>query len=98
MDAAQLKQLVARRPCPCSCRCHPRRRHGLDGRLFHRCAGRKRHRPGRHRVEFERSTARLRARGYAVLEASAVERLPLYIDGADEIDYDGYMIRAAVPP
>ena len=41
----------------------------------------------------ERSTARLRARGYAVLEASAVERLPLYIDGADEIDYDGYMIK-----
>ena len=41
----------------------------------------------------ERSTARLRARGYAVLEAGAVERLPLYIDGADEIDYDGYMIK-----
>ena len=41
----------------------------------------------------ERSTARLRARGYEVLEASAVKCLPLYIDGADEIDYDGYMIK-----
>jgi ribose 5-phosphate isomerase A len=41
----------------------------------------------------ERSTARLRARGYTVLDASTVERLPLYIDGADEIDYDGYMIK-----
>ncbi len=41
----------------------------------------------------ERSTARLRSHGIEVLEAGAVERLPVYIDGADEIDGSGCMIK-----
>lgn len=41
----------------------------------------------------ERSTARLRALGIEVAEATAVERLPVYIDGADEIDHSGCMIK-----
>jgi ribose 5-phosphate isomerase A len=41
----------------------------------------------------ERSSARLRAAGIVVLEAAAVERLPVYIDGADEIDPAGNMIK-----
>ncbi len=40
-----------------------------------------------------KSTERLRAHGILVLEASAVQRLPVYIDGADEIDARGYMIK-----
>jgi ribose 5-phosphate isomerase A len=41
----------------------------------------------------ERSSERLRARGINVVDASSVERLAVYIDGADEIDHDGYMIK-----
>lgn len=41
----------------------------------------------------EQSTARLRAHGIAVLEAAEVERLPVYVDGADEIDPAGCMIK-----
>lgn len=41
----------------------------------------------------ERSTQRLRERGIEVLDAQAVERLPVYIDGADEIDAGGCMIK-----
>ena len=41
----------------------------------------------------EASTARLRAIGVQVLEAGAVERLAVYIDGADEIDASGCMIK-----
>jgi ribose 5-phosphate isomerase A len=41
----------------------------------------------------EASTARLRAIGVRVLEASAVEKLGVYIDGADEIDGSGCMIK-----
>lgn len=39
------------------------------------------------------SSARLRAHGIAVLEAAAVQRLPVYVDGADEIDPRGCMIK-----
>ena len=39
------------------------------------------------------STARLVARGIRVLEAGEVERLPVYVDGADEIDARGCMIK-----
>ncbi len=39
------------------------------------------------------STERLRQHGIAVLEAEAVEQLSVYIDGADEIDAKGYMIK-----
>jgi ribose 5-phosphate isomerase A len=39
------------------------------------------------------STQRLQAHGIRVLEACAVERLPVYIDGADEIDHSGSMIK-----
>jgi ribose 5-phosphate isomerase A len=39
------------------------------------------------------STERLAARGIRVLEASEVEHLPVYIDGADEIDPRGCMIK-----
>jgi ribose 5-phosphate isomerase A len=41
----------------------------------------------------ERSSARLRSHGIEVFDASAVERLPVYIDGADEIDGHGCMIK-----
>ena len=41
----------------------------------------------------ERSSARLRGHGITVLEAGAVTRLPVYIDGADEIDPQGCMIK-----
>ena len=40
-----------------------------------------------------KSTERLRAHGIAVLEADQVESLPVYIDGADEIDGTGCMIK-----
>jgi ribose 5-phosphate isomerase A len=39
------------------------------------------------------TTQRLRACGIAVLEASAVGELPVYIDGADEINHHGQMIK-----
>ncbi|MDO5652994.1 MAG: ribose-5-phosphate isomerase RpiA [Brachymonas sp.] len=39
------------------------------------------------------STERLRALGIAVLQANEVEVLDVYIDGADEIDGSGYMIK-----
>ncbi len=39
------------------------------------------------------SSARLRAHGIEVLDASAVQRLPVYVDGADEIDGNGCMIK-----
>lgn len=39
------------------------------------------------------STARLQALGIRVLDANEVERLPVYIDGADEIDARGHMIK-----
>jgi len=39
------------------------------------------------------STARLQAHGIRVLEAGEVERLPIYVDGADEIDPRGCMIK-----
>jgi ribose 5-phosphate isomerase A len=41
----------------------------------------------------ERSTARLVRHGIRVFEAGAVERLPVYVDGADEIDARGHMIK-----
>jgi ribose 5-phosphate isomerase A len=41
----------------------------------------------------ERSTVRLKQLGIAVLEAGEVERLAVYIDGADEIDHAGCMIK-----
>ena len=41
----------------------------------------------------EQSSARLRAHGITVLDAGQVERLPVYIDGADEIDGRGCMIK-----
>lgn len=41
----------------------------------------------------EASTARLRAAGITVFEADQVDTLSVYIDGADEIDERGYMIK-----
>jgi ribose 5-phosphate isomerase A len=41
----------------------------------------------------ERSTERLRSHGIEVFDASAVSSLPVYIDGADEIDGHGFMIK-----
>jgi ribose 5-phosphate isomerase A len=41
----------------------------------------------------EQSSQRLRAHGISVLDANAVESLPVYIDGADEIDHAGHMIK-----
>jgi ribose 5-phosphate isomerase A len=41
----------------------------------------------------EASTQRLRAHGITVLDSHLVERVPVYIDGADEIDPHGHMIK-----
>lgn len=41
----------------------------------------------------ERSSARLRSHGIEVLDSNTVERLAVYIDGADEIDHAGNMIK-----
>ena len=40
-----------------------------------------------------RSTQRLQALGIPVLEAAQVQRLAVYIDGADEIDHRGFVIK-----
>ena len=39
------------------------------------------------------SSARLQARGFKVLELNEIESLPVYVDGADEIDPHGAMIK-----
>jgi len=41
----------------------------------------------------EASSQRLRAHGITVLESDRVDRIPVYIDGADEIDPHGHMIK-----
>ena len=41
----------------------------------------------------DKSSERLRAHGIAVLDANSVEALTVYIDGADEIDHTGCMIK-----
>ena len=41
----------------------------------------------------EKSTERLRAHGIAVLDSNTVASIPVYIDGADEIDHGGNMIK-----
>ena len=41
----------------------------------------------------EASSARLRGHGIAVLDSNRVESIPVYIDGADEIDRSGCMIK-----
>jgi ribose 5-phosphate isomerase A len=41
----------------------------------------------------EKSTQRLQAHGIVVLDSNSVERIPVYIDGADEIDHGGNMIK-----
>lgn len=41
----------------------------------------------------EKSTERLRARGITVLDGNMLESIPVYIDGADEIDHRGHMIK-----
>jgi ribose 5-phosphate isomerase A len=41
----------------------------------------------------EASSARLRAHGIVVLDANSVEGFPVYVDGADEIDHRGCMIK-----
>lgn len=40
-----------------------------------------------------KSTERLRAHGITVLDSASVEHLPIYVDGADEIDRRGFMIK-----
>ena len=40
-----------------------------------------------------RSTERMQALGITVLDAGMVQSLPVYIDGADEIDHAGHMIK-----
>jgi ribose 5-phosphate isomerase A len=52
----------------------------------------------RHRIagavsSSEASTARLRGHGIEVVEAGQLERVPVYVDGADEIDGRGCMIK-----
>lgn len=41
----------------------------------------------------EKSTQRMQAHGITVLDSNSVERIPVYIDGADEIDHGGNMIK-----
>ncbi|MEW5835412.1 MAG: ribose-5-phosphate isomerase RpiA [Pseudomonadota bacterium] len=41
----------------------------------------------------EASSARLRGHGFRVFDAGEVGQLPLYVDGADEIDPRGHMIK-----
>ena len=41
----------------------------------------------------EKSTQRLQSHGITVLDSNSVERVPVYIDGADEIDHGGHMIK-----
>jgi ribose 5-phosphate isomerase A len=41
----------------------------------------------------QHSSERLRAAGIRVFDANEVDRLPVYIDGADEIDPRGFMIK-----
>jgi len=41
----------------------------------------------------EKSTERLRGHGIRVLDANTVDGIPVYIDGADEIDHAGNMIK-----
>lgn len=41
----------------------------------------------------DKSTERLLAHGIRVLEAGEVQSLPVYVDGADEIDHRGHMIK-----
>ena len=41
----------------------------------------------------EASTVRLKALGIAVFDSNAVESLSVYIDGADEIDHQGHMVK-----
>jgi ribose 5-phosphate isomerase A len=41
----------------------------------------------------DQSTERLRGHGLRVVDASEVERIPVYVDGADEIDPRGHMIK-----
>jgi ribose 5-phosphate isomerase A len=41
----------------------------------------------------ERSSERMRALGIPVLDSNTLEAIPLYIDGADEIDGAGHMIK-----
>jgi ribose 5-phosphate isomerase A len=40
-----------------------------------------------------KSTERLQAHGIRVFEAGDVQRLPVYVDGADQIDHRGFMIK-----
>jgi ribose 5-phosphate isomerase A len=40
-----------------------------------------------------KSTERMQALGIKVLDANAVTAIPVYIDGADEIDHGGHMIK-----
>ena len=40
-----------------------------------------------------KSTERLLAHGIPVLDANQVEAIPVYIDGADEIDHAGHMVK-----
>jgi ribose 5-phosphate isomerase A len=39
------------------------------------------------------STERLRAQGIEVLDTATVTSIPVYIDGADEIDHSGHMVK-----
>jgi ribose 5-phosphate isomerase A len=41
----------------------------------------------------EKSSERLRSHGITVLDSNSVDRIPVYIDGADEIDHRGHMIK-----
>jgi ribose 5-phosphate isomerase A len=41
----------------------------------------------------EKSSERMRAHGIVVLDSNSVESIPVYIDGADEIDHAGNMIK-----
>ena len=41
----------------------------------------------------EASTARLKAHGFQILDCNQVKEIPIYVDGADEIDPQGHMLK-----
>jgi ribose 5-phosphate isomerase A len=66
-------------------RAHHRRRHRLDGRAFHRRAGRA--------SSSEQSTRLLVERGIPIANLNEVADVPVYVDGADECDPGRHLIK-----
>ena len=74
---------------------HHRRGHRLHRRPLHRRAGPFRGRIAGTVASSERSAARLAGHGLKVLDLNDVRSMPIYVDGADEINAGLHMIKAA---